>query len=192
MRRAACVPILLLAIGCGGAVAGGERDGGPDGLLTPDATASADATANASSDAPADVEDDACFVLASDFDLSCAADSDCAMVTTGNYCGGSACLCAVSAIRATAMDAFQAAVAKTPVGSGRATAFGCPCTAPLGPCCRAGACTVECWSPSDTLAACADAGGSCLPPGATCTRDFSGGAVGPPDACAFPDEACCR
>jgi hypothetical protein len=44
-----------------------------------------------------------------------------------------------------------------------------------------------CYSPSDTLAACADAGGACSPFVIQCGDK----GTGPPDSCAYSDEMCC-
>jgi hypothetical protein len=61
-------------------------------------------------------------------------------------------------------------------------------------CCRAGICTLNCWSPSDELPACVDAGGSCTyvgsgGPVAPCAEPYPSHPV--PDGCAYSDEVCC-
>ena len=73
----------------------------------------------------------------------------------------------------------QAFASKTP-------GTACGCGGGQGPCCRSGKCTATCVSSTDSLPACAGAGGGCvLSHGATC------GTNGPPDACAYSDEMCC-
>jgi hypothetical protein len=125
-----------------------------------------------------------CEISASSYDQSCSVDSDCTIVTSGNYCTGG-CFCGGSAINVSALAQFDSDVAKTPVGTGAVRGGGCPCPIDMGPCCRNGTCQGECYSPSDTLPACADAGGVCY-----VVKSCS--PLGPPGSCAYADEVCCR
>lgn len=153
--------LTLAASACGGAVATSASSDGGSG--------------------PAD-----CTILASNYDQSCTVDTDCVLVTTGNWCG-TGCLCAVAAINTGASAAFNEATAQTPVGSGEVSGDDCPCPPVPGPCCRQGGCTTSCLSQTDTLPTCADAGGTC---------EFScvlsdGELMGPMPVCAYADEVCC-
>jgi hypothetical protein len=138
-----------------------------------------------SSDGP-NADSGLCMISASNYDQSCTVDTDCSMVSSGDYCSAT-CLCGGSAINVGALAKFNADVAKTPLGSGALGNVFCGCPFSWGPCCRHGTCVGErggCSSPSDSLPACADAGGTCMPFG-------SCGQPGPPDACAYSDEMCC-
>jgi hypothetical protein len=157
--------LLFPGWGCGGRVGEGAS---PDAGTRPDGGAG---TTPAS-----------CIISASDYDQSCKVDGDCAGVTSGNYCMAG-CLCGGSAINVSALPQFNAAVAATPLGSGALGGTGCPCPDTMGPCCRHGTCTDDCFSAGDTLAACADAGGTCYL--TSCSP------AGPPGSCAFADETCC-
>jgi hypothetical protein len=79
-------------------------------------------------------------------------------------------------------SALSAALASAPSGSG----CNCPCEG--GAICRAGKCQAAFCAPprSDTLPACADAGGACM-----YSANSVCAAMGPPDACAYSDEVCC-
>jgi hypothetical protein len=137
--------------------------------------------------ASADAYSGICMISAASYDQSCIVDTDCQEVTSTNYCAAS-CLCGGSAINIGAASQFNADISETPLGSGALGPVGCPCAQTPGPCCRSGTCTTTCFSASDTLPSCADAGGTCLvsrPGSVTCTND------GPPDACAYSDEVCC-
>jgi hypothetical protein len=81
---------------------------------------------------------------------------------------------------------FYEDVSHTPLGSGAIPSGNCQCLSNGGPCCRSGACQWNCYVLSDTLPACADAGGVCivLPMEADC------GPRGHPDLCAYADEEC--
>lgn len=125
-----------------------------------------------------------CAISPSNYDQSCAVDSDCTLVTTGDYCGVD-CLCSTASINVSALAAFNAVVATTPVGLRVAYPGDCPCPAVIGPCCRQGQCTTSCQSVADTLPACAMAGGGqCLFGSGSCVQ-------GPPNSCAYADETCC-
>ena len=129
---------------------------------------------------------DAQVVQASNYDQSCATDSDCVPVAEGSRCHPGGGGCPTAAIRTSALAQYQTDVSKS-------SANGCiaisSCGMYAGPCCHAGTCRMNqgcVASPADTLPACADAGGSC--------STFSGCGVngaGPPDSCAYPDESCC-
>lgn len=167
----------FVASACGGAAA---TSPGPDGGSTPAAPTTSTNADSAS-----------CMIVASNYDQSCMFDTDCVLVTPGDYCGGGPCLCETedtATIRRTALAQFNADVANTPVGSGAATTTGACNGCPGGaqePCCRQGTCQIgsKCTSPTDTLPECADAGGTCI---------YVGGCkVGPPNSCAYDDENCC-
>lgn len=131
--------------------------------------------------------DECAVVLASDYDQSCAVDSDCVAVGEVASCPAEACdSCTTAAVNksaaATYTTAFQRALASAPTGP----ACGCPCES--GAVCRGGTCQAAYCAPpsSDTGPACADAGGICMySANTTCNGE------GPPDACAYSDEVCC-
>ncbi len=121
-------------------------------------------------------------VLASNYDQSCATDTDCIAIAEWDGCfplGN----CPTAAISKSADAQYQSDVAKAPCFETSG------CVATFGPCCRNGACAMNeaCGSPADTLPACAEAGGAC---GAFVIQCGDKGA-GPPDSCAYPDEMCC-
>ena len=125
-------------------------------------------------------------IKASNYDQSCASDSDCVAVTEGDFCVPGANVCPMATISKSGLAQYQADVAKTQAAVCGAFA-GCP---ELGtPCCRSGTCQpgVSCTAPSDTLPACADAGGTC----GAFVVGCGGQGAGPPDSCAYPDEMCC-
>jgi hypothetical protein len=129
---------------------------------------------------------DADVLQASNYDQSCATDSDCVGVAEGSFCQPNSG-CPNAAINKAALPRYMADVGKT-YGGGSCTAFS-SCVFYQGPCCRRGSCqmNLDCFSPSDTLPACADAGGSC---GAFIIQCGDNG-TGPPDSCAYSDEMCC-
>jgi hypothetical protein len=91
------------------------------------------------SDSGASADGGACVISASSYNQSCTVDSDCRMVSSGNYCSPT-CLCGGSAINASAVAQYNEDVSKTPLGSG---AFGnvvCGCPAESAACCRHGLC----------------------------------------------------
>lgn len=193
--RAATLLVLLVITwtlagsGCGGAVA--TSPGSDGGGTTRSPASSVTEVASSTATAPAtSTSSGHCLIYADDYDQSCTVDQDCAQVAQGDYCGDQ-CLCGeLGVIRTTALAQFNADVSKTPVGSGAVTpshCAGCVSTA-VGVCCRSGACTMGggCVLPSDTLPACADAGGTCL-------FDESCGfsPAGPVNSCAYTDETCC-
>jgi hypothetical protein len=89
-----------------------------------------------------------CMIPASNYDQSCAADSDCVGVTPGNYCGSNpTCNCGgfTDAISVGALGQFNADVAKTPSGP----QVTCPCPMTVVPpgttssvCCKNNTCGV--------------------------------------------------
>lgn len=124
---------------------------------------------------------------ASAYDQSCQTSSDCFGVAVGDFCHPNPG-CPNAAINKTAMPQYQADIAKT-YGAGSCVALS-SCGLYFGPCCRRGSCQMNTGctaTPSDTLPACSDAGGTC---GAFIAQCGSKGA-GPPDSCAYADEMCC-
>jgi hypothetical protein len=183
-----------LACCCGGkAVSNGVADAssGTDGSGGATADGSIDAPrVDAPNEAGGDARAAPCMISASNYDQSCMVDTDCAEVASGDYCsvsGGICPNCGGTAINVGALAQFNADVSKTPIGSGALGDVSCGCRFVNGPCCRHGVCQGEveaCSFPTDTLPACADAGGACMP-FVPCIRS------GPPDACAYSDESCC-
>ncbi len=142
-------------------------------------------------DAPSDAgvgvtEDVSCsVVLPSDYDQSCAVDDDCVEVGEVPSCPAGPCDgCTTQAINRDAQAAYAAAFSQA-VGSGGPGFCGCPCGGVAicrGGACKAGGCGP---GPSDTLPACADAGGRCMyAANTTCTEGLAGG-------CEYADEVCC-
>jgi hypothetical protein len=145
--------------------------------------------ADASSDARADSYAGPCMISASSYDQSCAVDTDCQEVSSGDYCSASTCLTGGSAINAGALAQFNDDVSKTPLGSGVLGSVFCGRRFSSTLCCRQGQCEAQpsaCSPPADTFPSCADAGGTCtLSVQTTCFM------TGPPDGCAYSDEVCC-
>jgi hypothetical protein len=187
-------PLLLLALVAGSSACRGSAGESVDGGATPAACVSPN-------DCPghfgpqvyccldhactADVPD-ACAdanIQASHYDQSCTTDSDCVGISEGcwlvNPCKSTA------AINQSAYAQYQADITKLPcfgVSTG--------CLGSASACCRDGTCRVfaSCNSPTtDTLPACADAGGICALFGGQCGSKGEG----PPDSCAYSDETCC-
>src|SRR5580658_820236 len=193
--------LLILAWGCGGNVApvivgdasstsevgGTTVDGAEDRA---NVVASSDGPdTEISSDGGPETDDGTCVISASNYDQSCNVDSDCVEISSGDYCSATFCQCGGSVINVGALAQFKADVSKTPIGSGALMGTVCGCSVPAGPCCRQGMCKAgfgDCSSPADTLPACADAGGTCMP-----SVLFGGCNQGAPDACAYSDELCC-
>jgi hypothetical protein len=176
----------FLAFGCGGNVAGnGPADASnvfSDASKNLDAGGTLDA--GQSSDVQPTVEDGCTVVLPSDYDQSCAVDSDCIAVGQLGQCPASACDgCLTEAINKSVWSRYETALHQAfatdpPVGI-------CNCPSMVVTCCRHGTCQgVGCFSRADTLPACADAGGTCVPV-ASC------GHPGPQGGCAYSDEMCC-
>jgi hypothetical protein len=198
-RVATCI---FLAWGCGGNVTGSGRadasstsdaagttvDGSSDG---PNVDVLSDGpSVDGSGDAGVDTDSGTCMISASNYDQSCNVDSDCVQVSAGDYCSAATCTCGGSAINVGSMAQFNAAVAKTPLGSGALDSVrvvcGCPCES--GAVCRSGKCQAAfCGAPSaDTLPACADAGGQCA-----YSMNTTCNGTGPPE-CAYSDECCLK
>jgi len=186
---------LLLASGCGGTSVGVTRVGpGVDASTVSDGSS---LDANTFADASADVDGQVCALAASNYDQSCVVNTDCAIVRLGDYCDPTICFSAgvLGAINTGALAQFNADVAKTPIGSGAVqpptNCSGAASTDYPEGCCVAGKCQfspVTC--PSDTLAACSEAGGACSRHVAA-VRECGSAGQGPPGSCAQPDETCC-
>lgn len=127
-------------------------------------------------------------IATSSYATSCRLDSDCVAVAAGDFCNPLAGFaCPEATIARSALGIYEQDVARTEVALCDGEYQGCP--AILGPCCRHGTCQMDtsCGvSPSDTLPACADAGGTCS--WSSCPRDSG---AGPPGSCADLDEVCC-
>ncbi|MGA7119673.1 MAG: hypothetical protein WBY94_06220 [Polyangiaceae bacterium] len=80
---------------------------------------------------------DAQVIQASNYDQSCATDSDCVAVGEGNFCYPGAGRCPSAAIRKSAIGQYQADVAKTWAAACIVTGF---CPGFEGPSCQAGMC----------------------------------------------------
>jgi hypothetical protein len=126
-------------------------------------------------------------VLASSYDQSCVVDTDCVAVGEIPSCPASGCDgCTTAAVNKSVMTQYATAFAQAFASKALGTGCGCPCES--GALCRGGKCQAGFCGPppSDTLPACADAGGMCAySANTTCSG------TGPPDACAYPDEFCC-
>lgn len=138
-----------------------------------------------------DVSAASCILSASNYDQSCVADSDCAVVPLGNLCVANAFECD-AAISVSANTQYSADLAQTPFGSNpEGLGFGCTAMA----CCRQSLCTTQCTAgASDTLSACAMTGGLCeyAPEGAPqCSSGPGFVIMGPAPLCAYADEVCC-
>jgi hypothetical protein len=121
----------------------------PSGYFSKSLLHTGECTSLSDSGAPAD--GGACVISASSYNQSCTVDSDCRLVSAGNYCSAT-CLCGGSAINAASVAQFNEDVSKTPLGSG---AFGqviCGCPDEVPPCCRQGVCQASfaaCSVPAD-------------------------------------------
>jgi hypothetical protein len=126
-------------------------------------------------------------VVASDYDQSCAVDTDCVAVGEVTQCPASPCDgCPSEAINASAMAKYETAIAPDFASEPSGQHCSCPCEG--GAVCRNGKCQAAFCSPptSDTLPACANTDGMCVY-SANTTCDT----MGPADACAYADEVCC-
>lgn len=135
---------------CSGPPLPGQTCGSNTMSVTGTASLSAYATASATGTniyTMPDAADGTCTISPSNYDQLCSVDTDCMLVTTGNYCN-TGCLCETGAINVNASAAFSAAIEQTPVGSGAARAGDCPCAPVVGPCCRQGQCTTDCPAPN--------------------------------------------
>jgi hypothetical protein len=126
-------------------------------------------------------------VLPSNYDQSCDADTDCVGVGEVPQCPAAACDgCMTEAINKTVLAQYLADLSRAFASEPPGEACNCPCGGVAV--CRGGTCQEGyCAPPStDTLPACADAGGICA-----YTANTTCGAMGPPDSCAYSDEFCC-
>ena len=82
------------------------------------------------------------LISASNYTLTCSADSDCVAVSVGNACFPCTLVCKDGAIARSALAAYQADVSKT-IGAHESPG-NCNCPGEGIPCCRSGACTVVC------------------------------------------------
>jgi hypothetical protein len=196
MRSAAVLfPLVgLAAEAAAGCISGGGATNVPadaSGTMDAPADASVAMDASASLDSALEAYTGPCTFSPDAYDLSCATDTDCVAVAAGYYCSPAQCGCIPIGIGKSALAQFNADVAKTPLGSGKVEGADCGCTEELGPCCLNGACQAGagCYAgASDTLPACADAGGTCA---RSPDNQCSSAGEGPPDSCAYPDEKCC-
>jgi hypothetical protein len=157
-----------------------------DAATTGYARSPRDAALNADASPGAAVDGASCTIWASSYDQSCVQSTDCVQVTQGDYCTPSS-VCRLSVINSGALARWYTDVSKTPIGSGAVKGLVCGSLELAGPCCRGSKCQLGsgCAAvPADTLAPCADAGGTCVS-GWVCVRQ------GPPNSCAYPDETCC-
>jgi|SRR5580704_8271896 hypothetical protein len=190
-RARAVVAVLAASVslwGCRGTVATAPEDA--SSVSDEGATADAGRFSAPQGDDATAVDAAPCsVVVASDYDQSCAVDTDCVQVAEVPACPVSPMLCyscPLATINGSAIARYRAAFSAD-MGGALPTACNCP---EIGyPCCRSGLCKTSCFpAPADTLPTCADAGGSCAFPA---RFGCSGGAEGPADACAYSDEICC-
>lgn len=142
--------------------------------------------ASAPSEAASEEDGAACFILASNYDQSCAVDSDCIgtagefAVQFGNYCT-KMCTCGGDAINKASASQYVADVSRTPLGSGALGQVVCSCGFEVPPCCQSGRCVEACPTVSATDSGeteVQDANAEAVPPGSVmCGLD-----VGPFDA----------
>jgi hypothetical protein len=170
MRHLLFATLIVVANGCGGSES---------------TTSRSESMADASTDAATDVR--VCPFVASNYPQSCTVDTDCSVVTSGDYCS-SQCMCGGSPINTTGLAQFNADISATPLGSGAIPVASCGCPVFGRVCCLSGTCKIDSFAcdQKDTLAACADAGGSCGQGVVQC-----GKGNGPPNSCALPNETCC-
>jgi hypothetical protein len=82
--------------------------------------------------------DGSCTIRATDYDRSCAKESDCTGVAEGDFCGGTTCTnCINAAINTNAEAQYQADVSKNV-----SKPIDCPCPSPPPLSCVNGTCTV--------------------------------------------------
>jgi hypothetical protein len=188
--RLALVILLSSAVGCGATTVSGRATDASiaDTAVAPSAMATNDSGDDASADAVAIPLSNCKPVIPSNYDQSCAADSDC--VLGGQVLGCPASLCDFCELNIVGRGSAQymadlAAAAKTVPAGGA-----CGCGTTGSPCCRGGVCVPynSCAAPADTLPVCADAGGTCVQ---HLTYGIQCEAPGPSDACAYSDEICC-
>jgi hypothetical protein len=124
-------------------------------------------------------------LLASAYDHSCDADTDCVGVGEVPSCSTSTCACPTAAINKSANAQYSALFSQV-TAAYPPEACNCPCLS--GAICRSGTCQAAFCGPptADTLPSCADAGGTC-----SYSANTTCNGMGPPDACAYSDEVCC-
>ena len=179
-------------IGTGSVDTGGSTDDSSlDSSLNEDAGARTTGASADSAPESSSVEAPACSpVLASDYNQACIEDTDCVQVGQVPQCPPTACDgCRTQAVNKADATRFQAALmhAFGTVPPGLEVGCACPCDGVA--ICRGGKCEAGGCGPSlaDSLPDCVDAGGRCsYKANTTCDS------MGPPDACAYPDEICCR
>jgi hypothetical protein len=127
-------------------------------------------------------------VLASDYDQSCLGDSDCVAVGEAPECPPTGCGCPLQSINQRAKARYMTALSRAFATQSPGVRCSCPCIGALEAVCRGGKCLAAGCAPdrTDTLPACANAGGSC---GYRITTTCN--VAGPPDSCAYSDELCC-
>ena len=131
---AAAVALLLFLPACGGRTAGESTDAGPSSEAGPSSDADVTSDAHAATDAPppsdASPTSDAgtgttCVDIdAAAFSTTCAADTDCINVFTGQLCDGYDCICGGTAISASAQAQYDAIFSTVTEGPG--PFCGCP------------------------------------------------------------------
>lgn len=209
MGRLAFFTLALFASACGGKASGaGPSDASPS-LDDDSASVGAGArTGDAGDDATevSSVDASACTIVnVVGYDNSCQSDTDCLAVGQISSCPVTdetvcADTCLTGTVSATAFDTYMTAYRAAVVGG--TTNVGCACPAAAYTCCLAGTCQFPC-NPNHRLAACVDAGGTCVGPfggpnnasGATKPTEggspFCLGATEIPDACVVANEVCC-
>jgi hypothetical protein len=171
----------MFVTGCGGLASSDARDGRDSAVDVVTQTEAGDDAGQSGYCADADVQ----LIRASSYDQSCNADTDCVSVSEGNACETGFLDCPNATIGKGGLSQYQSDIAKVRSASSNTVAS----CFPYGvPCCRSGTCrnSTDCDSSSDTLPACADAGGAC---GRIAGCGHNG--AGPADSCAYTDEICC-
>jgi hypothetical protein len=155
--------LLLLATACGsdahylGGSLGGTGTGGSVSIGSEASSGSAgesggSGSVTSSGTLAASGDPLSCIVSASNYDQSCAVDTDCTGINPGNYCGTQVCDCGgpTAAINVGALPQYTADL-------GGAHFMTCPCPfipfdPAQGPCCRSGSCQVGVCAPDAGLA----------------------------------------
>jgi hypothetical protein len=162
---------------------GAAGDAAPDG---------ADAAAPTPPDAAFVLADAGCtVVVGADFDQSCTTDTDCVTVSAIPTCDPSQCVaCSITAINVSQKAVYETALSTAFARSPPFASCDCNLCASGLAVCRGGRCeTTSCLPPiADTLAACRDAGGTCL---YGASSSCGTGVLEPPGDCAYDDEICC-
>ncbi len=127
IRACAFVPLLFAGVGCDGDAPPPSTNGGGDSAATAAGGGS-------------------CYVLASNYDQSCARDSDCALVPPGgNVCGqcdnGTGCLqCPLASVNVRASARYLAVLGAAVMSCPQ---FGSGCPEGVAPLCQEGVCTTS-------------------------------------------------